>query len=92
MRALNRAPFRTLAAAFIVLAGVAGTWGAETVFARSADDWLADAFELAQLTGPALLLGLGLLTSIVVLARLVGYADGSTVRARPNVNASRTPR
>ena len=73
MPALNRATFRTLAAAFVALAGVVGMWGAETVFARSADDWPADAFELAQLAGLSLLLGLGLLTSIVILARLVGY-------------------
>ena len=73
MPALNRATFRTLAAAFVALAGVVGMWGAETVFARSAGDWPADAFELAQLAGLSLLLGLGLLTSIVILARLVGY-------------------
>src|SRR3954451_904814 len=73
MPALNRATFRTLAAASIALAGIVGTWGAETVFARSADDWPADAFELAQLAGLSLLLGLGLLTLVVMLARLVGY-------------------
>ena len=44
-----------------------GIWGAETVFARSADDWPANAFELAQLVGLSFLLGLGLLTSLVVL-------------------------
>jgi diguanylate cyclase (GGDEF)-like protein len=73
MSALNRATFRTLAAAFVALAAVVGTWGAETLFARSANDWPADAFELAQLAGLSLLLGLGLLASIVIVARLVGY-------------------
>src|SRR4051794_26144147 len=73
MTALNRATFRTLAAAFVALAGVVGMWGMATVFARSADNWPADAFELAQLAGLSFLLGLGLLTAIVVLARLVGY-------------------
>src|SRR3954451_10926062 len=72
MPTLNRATFRTLAAAFVALACVVGMWGAETVFARSADNWPADALELAQLAGLSLLLGLGLLTAIVFLGRLVG--------------------
>ena len=73
MPALNRAAFRTLAATFVALVSVVGMWGAETLFARSADDWPADAFEVAQLAALSLLLGLGLLTSIVVVARLIGY-------------------
>ena len=50
-----------------------GTWGAETVFARSADDWPASNFELAQLAGLSFLLGFGLLTSLMVLGRLAGH-------------------
>ncbi len=50
-----------------------GTWGAETVFARSADDWPASNFELAQLAGLSFLLGFGLLTSLVILGRLAGH-------------------
>jgi diguanylate cyclase (GGDEF)-like protein len=50
-----------------------GTWGAETVFARSAGDWPASNFELAQLAGLSFLLGFGLLTSLVILGRLSGH-------------------
>ena len=48
-------------------------WGAETVFARSAENWPANNLELAQLVGLSFLLGLGLLTSLVVVGRQVGY-------------------
>jgi diguanylate cyclase (GGDEF)-like protein len=41
--------------------------------ARSADDWPASNFELAQLAGLSFLLGFGLLMSIVVLGSLAGY-------------------
>jgi diguanylate cyclase (GGDEF)-like protein len=60
----------------VLLVGLAtalGTWGATTVFARSADDWPANNFELAQLAGLSFLLGFGLLTSLVVLGRLAGH-------------------
>ena len=57
----------------VALAVALGIWGAETVFARSADNWPANNLELAQLAGLSFLLGLGLLTSLVVLGRLVGY-------------------
>jgi diguanylate cyclase (GGDEF)-like protein len=60
----------------VLLVGIAtslGTWGAETLFARSADDWPANNFELAQLAGLSFLLGFGLLTSLVVLGRLAGH-------------------
>jgi diguanylate cyclase (GGDEF)-like protein len=50
-----------------------GTWGAETVFARSAGDWPASNFELAQLAGVSFLLGFGLLTSLIILGRLAGH-------------------
>jgi diguanylate cyclase (GGDEF)-like protein len=73
MPALHRATFRTLAAALIAVAGVAGMWGAETIFTRSQGSWPANSLELAQLAGLSLLLGLGLLTAIIILARLVGY-------------------
>jgi diguanylate cyclase (GGDEF)-like protein len=55
------------------LATVLGIWGAETVFARSADVWPANGVELVQLVGLSTLLGLGLLTSLVVVGRQVGY-------------------
>jgi diguanylate cyclase (GGDEF)-like protein len=58
---------------FLGAAGGLGTWGAETVFARSADSWPANGIELAQLIGLSVLLGLGLLTSLVVVGRQVGY-------------------
>jgi diguanylate cyclase (GGDEF)-like protein/putative nucleotidyltransferase with HDIG domain len=60
----------------VLLVGFAtalGTWGAETLFARSAQDWPANNFELAQLAGISFLLGFGLLTSLVVLGRLAGH-------------------
>jgi diguanylate cyclase (GGDEF)-like protein len=60
----------------VLLVGFAtalGTWGAETLFARSAEDWPANNFELAQLAGISFLLGFGLLTSLVVLGRLAGH-------------------
>jgi diguanylate cyclase (GGDEF)-like protein len=60
----------------VLLVGLAtglGTWGAETVFERSADDWPASNFELAQLAGISFLLGFGLLLSLFVLGRLAGY-------------------
>jgi diguanylate cyclase (GGDEF)-like protein len=60
----------------VLLVGFAtalGTWGAETLFARSADDWPANNFELAQLAGISFLLGFGLLTSVIVLGRLAGH-------------------
>jgi diguanylate cyclase (GGDEF)-like protein len=60
----------------VLLVGLAtglGTWGAETVLARSADDWPANNLELAQLAGLSFLLGFGLLTSLVVLGRLAGH-------------------
>jgi diguanylate cyclase (GGDEF)-like protein len=47
--------------------------GAETVFARSADNWPANGLELAQMAGLSFLLGLGLLTTLVVVGRQVGY-------------------
>jgi diguanylate cyclase (GGDEF)-like protein len=50
-----------------------GTWGAETVLARSAGDWPASNFELAQLAGLSFLLGFGLLASLVILGRLAGH-------------------
>jgi diguanylate cyclase (GGDEF)-like protein len=70
---LNRGVTRTLAVVVVGFATVLGTWGAETVFARSADDWPANRIELAQLAGLSLLLGFGLLTSLVILGRFVGY-------------------
>jgi diguanylate cyclase (GGDEF)-like protein len=60
----------------VLLVGFAtalGTWGAETLFARSAEDWPANNFELAQLAGISFLLGFGLLASLVVLGRLAGH-------------------
>jgi diguanylate cyclase (GGDEF)-like protein/putative nucleotidyltransferase with HDIG domain len=63
-------------AAAVLLVGVAtglGTWGVETVLARSAEDWPANNFELAQLAGLSFLIGFGLLTSLLVLGRLAGY-------------------
>ena len=45
----NRGAFRALAVVFVALAVITGTWGAETVFARSAESWPADWLELAQL-------------------------------------------
>ena len=42
-------------------------------FARSADNWPANASNWRSWSGLSLLLGLGLLTSLVVLGRLVGY-------------------
>jgi diguanylate cyclase (GGDEF)-like protein len=73
MRVLNRGAFRALAVVLGALAVAVGTWGAETVFARSSGTWPADDRELAQLVGLSFLLGLGLLTSLVLLGRLVGY-------------------
>jgi diguanylate cyclase (GGDEF)-like protein len=73
MRVLNRDAFRALAVVLVGSAVAVGTWGAETVFARSSDKWPDNDFELAQLAGLSLLLGVGLLTSLVVLGRLVGY-------------------
>jgi diguanylate cyclase (GGDEF)-like protein len=73
MRVLNRGAFRALAVAVVGSAVAVGTWGAETVFARSSDSWPANDLELAQLVGLSALLGLALLTSLVVLGRLVGY-------------------
>jgi predicted signal transduction protein with EAL and GGDEF domain len=73
MRILNRGAYRALAVVFGGLVVALGTWGAETVFARSSDNWPANDLELAQLVGLSSLLGLGLLTSLVVLGRLVGY-------------------
>jgi diguanylate cyclase (GGDEF)-like protein len=55
------------------LAGALGVWGAQTVFARSASNWPASNLELAQLVGLSFLLALGLLTSLVVVGRQVGY-------------------
>ena len=69
----SRGAARVLAAVLIGLVVALGTWGAETVFARSADNWPANGIELAQLVGLSVVLGLGLLTSLVVLGRLVGY-------------------
>jgi diguanylate cyclase (GGDEF)-like protein len=62
-----------LAVLLVGFAAALGTWGAETVFARSADNWPANRLELAQLAALSFLLGLGLLTSLVVAGRLVGY-------------------
>jgi diguanylate cyclase (GGDEF)-like protein len=70
---LNRGPFRALAVVLVALAVIIGTWGAEAVFSHSADEWPANGLELAQLVGLSFLLGFGLLTSLVVLGRLVGY-------------------
>jgi diguanylate cyclase (GGDEF)-like protein len=70
---LHRGAFRTPAVLLVGLAGALGTWGAETVFARSADNWPTTGVELAQLAGLSIILGLGLLTLLVVLGRLVGY-------------------
>jgi diguanylate cyclase (GGDEF)-like protein len=58
---------------FLSLALGLGTWGAETVFARSADNWPNSDVELAQLVGLSFVLGLGLLTALVVIGRQVGY-------------------
>ena len=58
---------------FVALAVITGTWGAETVFARSAESWPANWLELAQLGALSFLLGLGLLTALVVAGRMVGY-------------------
>jgi diguanylate cyclase (GGDEF)-like protein len=69
----NRAAARGIAAALFGLASLLGIWGAETVLARSADNWPASGLELAQLVGLSILLGLGLLTSLVVVGRQVGY-------------------
>jgi diguanylate cyclase (GGDEF)-like protein len=69
----NGGASRALAVLLVGLATALGTWGATTVFARSADDWPADNFELAQLAGLSFLLGFGLLTSLVVLGRLAGH-------------------
>jgi diguanylate cyclase (GGDEF)-like protein len=69
----NRGAARALAVLLVGLATALGTWGATTVFARSADDWPANNFELAQLAGLSFLLGFGLLTSLVVLGRLAGH-------------------
>jgi diguanylate cyclase (GGDEF)-like protein len=41
--------------------------------ARSAGDWPASNFELAQLAGLSFLLGFGLLTSLTILGRLAGH-------------------
>jgi diguanylate cyclase (GGDEF)-like protein len=73
IRALNLGAFRALALGFGAVAVTVGTWGAETVFARSASEWPADDFEIAQLAALSVLLGLGLLTSLVILGRLIGY-------------------
>jgi diguanylate cyclase (GGDEF)-like protein len=73
MTVLNRDAFRALAVLIGALAVAIGTWGAETVFARSNDKWPANDLELAQLVGVSLLLGLGLLMALVFLGRLVGY-------------------
>jgi len=73
LRVLNRGAFRAIAVIFGALTVALGTWGAETVFARSAGKWPANDLELAQLVGLSLLLGLGLLTSLVLLGRLMGY-------------------
>jgi diguanylate cyclase (GGDEF)-like protein len=72
-RIWNRSASRALAVMLVGLATALGTWGATTVFARSADDWPANNFELAQLAGLSFLLGFGLLTSVVVLGRLAGH-------------------
>jgi diguanylate cyclase (GGDEF)-like protein len=69
----NRSGSRGLGVLLVGLATALGTWGATTVFARSADDWPANNFELAQLAGLSFLLGFGLLTSLVVLGRLAGH-------------------
>ena len=69
----SRGAARVLAVVLIGLVVALGTWGAETVFARSADNWPANGIELAQLVGLSVVLGLGLLTSLVVAGRLVGY-------------------
>ena len=58
----SRGAARVLAVVLIGLAVALGTWGAETVFARSADNWPANGIELAQLVGLSVVLGLGLLT------------------------------
>jgi diguanylate cyclase (GGDEF)-like protein len=73
LRVLNRGIVRLLAAAVVALAIGVGTWGAETVFARTTGDWPANDLELAQLVGLSALLGIALLTSLIVLGRLVGY-------------------
>jgi diguanylate cyclase (GGDEF)-like protein len=69
----NRSAARALAVLLVGFATGLGTWGAETVFARSSDDWPANNLELAQLAGLSFLLGFGLLTSLVVLGRLAGH-------------------
>jgi diguanylate cyclase (GGDEF)-like protein len=70
---LSRASARTVAAISVLFGATLGTWGAATVFARSADKWPANNLELAQLAALSFLLGLGLLTSLVVGGRMVGY-------------------
>ena len=57
----------------VAFASALGIWGAETVLARSADEWPANNLELAQLVGLSFLVGFGILTSLVVAARQVGY-------------------
>ena len=66
-----------------------GTWGAETVFARSAGDWPASNFELAQLAALSFLLGLGLLTSLVVSVASPATGDGSSAPVRQSSRGSR---
>jgi diguanylate cyclase (GGDEF)-like protein len=69
----NRGASRRLVALSLGLAVGLGTWGLETVFARSADNWPNNDLELAQLVALSILLGLGLLTALVVIGRQVGY-------------------
>jgi diguanylate cyclase (GGDEF)-like protein len=69
----NGGAARAIAVLLVGFVTAFGTWGAETVFARSADDWPANNFELAQLAGISFLLGFGLLTSLLVLGRLAGH-------------------
>jgi diguanylate cyclase (GGDEF)-like protein/putative nucleotidyltransferase with HDIG domain len=73
LRVFNRGAFRATAVVFGALTVALGTWGAETVFARSSGRWPTNDLEVAQLVGVSLLLGLGLLTSLILLGRLVGY-------------------
>ena len=80
---LRRTGARTLAVLTVGGAATIGLWGAQTVLARSVDNWPADGIEVAQLVGLSFLLGLGLLTALVVIGKLVGYSR-RLERAREN--------
>jgi diguanylate cyclase (GGDEF)-like protein len=80
---LSRTGARTLAVLAVGGAGAIGLWGAQTVLARSVDNWPGSGIEVVQLVGLTFVLGLGLLTALVVIGRLVGYRR-RLERAREN--------